>query len=206
MPVCQKLTGEVIKIAFSVSVRTNWNKLFLKDMCFLFLFHILIGNFLPYSFLCWRTLSNLPSACRYEPFEKKFLSKSSLLNHFQNWVVFFENFDKNSPPGLSEKQYWRPGEQVEEKFCFLFLKKMHLSSFSDTGRKLLAHFSTSFRRSCQKCVLRVFTNIFKEKTYLLKQKFCDVFQILSGIFLDFHRNFPDCLVKTASKAFDGTFR
>ena len=33
-PVCQKVTGEVIKIAFSVSVRTNWNKLFVEKHVF----------------------------------------------------------------------------------------------------------------------------------------------------------------------------
>ena len=34
MPVCQKFTGEIIKIEFSVSVRKNWNKIFCERLWF----------------------------------------------------------------------------------------------------------------------------------------------------------------------------
>ena len=103
---------------------------------------------------------------------------------------FFQNFRKNAPLGLSEVQYTRPGEQLEEKFRIL--KKMSFVLFSDIERKTFVHISNFFYRwNCQICILRVQMNILKEKKkYNYWNKvFChfwdfgsNIFSLLSGVF------------------------
>ena len=66
-----------------------------------------------------------------------------------------QTFNETFPAGLSKLHYTSPGEQFEEKFCFL--KKMHFSSFWDTGREFLArllnYFSTQLSGFSEKTVL-----------------------------------------------------
>ena len=152
LPVCRKFTGEVIKIEISVSVRTNWSKLFCERVWFSIpFFGLLLEFFCPNLFFSGAACQNWLLRGHTNFLRNNSLLQNRLLNHFQNSVEIVQNFNEVSHVGLSKLNYTRPGEKFEEKYCFL--KKMHFLSISDIERKTLASILGSIRRSCRKCIL-----------------------------------------------------
>ena len=154
LPVYEKFSGEFIKIALPLSVRTNWNKLFCERLSFSsphLDFHWKI--FALINFFFWRSLSKLPSTWPYELFEKQFSPAKSSSQSFSEFSRNLQNFNEVSPVGLSKLNYTSPGEKFEEKFCFL--KKMLFCQSRTLKEKFSPFFSSFSRRSSRNCILCV---------------------------------------------------
>ena len=155
LPVYEKFTGEYQKcILFAFSVKTNWNKLFCESLWFSS----------PHLDFHWKffALNNFFSGAACQNCllrgQTNFLRNNSLLqnrvlNHFQNSVEIFQNFNEVSPVGLSKLNYTSPGEKFEEKFSFL--KKMLFCQSRTMKEKLspffLHFFSTQLSKLHSKC-------------------------------------------------------
>ena len=118
-------------------------------------------------------------------FGKIYLLKNSFLSHFQNWLEFSQKFNEFSPAGLSKLHSASPREQLEEKFCLL--KKIHFSSFCDTGRKLLACFSIFFDTVVKTAFYVSLRKVWKKKHIYSKKLLC--------CFSDIERNFCSLLLE-----------
>ena len=198
MSVCQKFAGGVIKVAFSVSVRTIWSKLIWKTCVFLLLLDFNWNIFAFINFLS-AEVAKTAIYVSIRTFWGKLLSwKAVYLIVFRIELQTFQKFNDTSPAGLSKFHYTihESGRTFWGK-SLLFEKRSIFYHSRTLNEKLSPNFRVFFSRQLSKLHSTCLNQHFWKKKYIFRNNFHHVFLLLSGVFSAFSRSFSDCLVKTA---------
>ena len=157
LPVCHKFTEEVIKNEISVSVRTNWNKFFVKDFGFLYLVWDFDWKFFALIIFFLAQLVKTAFYVAIRTFWETILSCKivfSIIFRIQ-WKLF--RILMKFPRWGCENWIIRVQANNLRK-SFSFWKRCFFCQSRTMKEKLSPFLSVFFRRSCRNCILSVQSN------------------------------------------------
>ena len=201
MLVCQKITGELIRIAFSVCIRTNWSKLFFERHVFSLSLSDFPRNFFALIKVLLVEVVKTAFYVSLRTFSETILScKHFLLNVFQNWVGILMKFLRRGCQNCIIRV-----QANNFRKSFGFWKKCNSLSFSDIDREAPAHFSSFFDAIVKTAFYVSRLTFWKKKDSYWNKILVFFFRYWTEFFQPFVRVLPTVLLEMHSTCLEKYF-